>query len=101
MADPRVSQNMVIKYISVGQISRFIKGTIHKGRPQGGGGGLRNLQILRTNSTDRLQGQGGGRGSKIPKILLTSFMNCPKQQIALDVLFQMKYNGIPNSNICS
>ena len=27
-------------------------GTIHKGRPHGGG--LRNLQILRTNSTDRM-----------------------------------------------
>ena len=45
LPDPRASQNMTIKYLSVGQMSRFIY-----------------------------------------------------QQIALDVLFQMRYNSLPNSN---
>ena len=45
LPDPRASQNMTIKYLSVGQMSRFIY-----------------------------------------------------QQIALDVLFQMRYNSLPNSD---
>ena len=46
-----------------------------------GGGGLKNCLIWRTNSTDRLREMRmkGGRGSKNPKILWTSFKYGPKE----------------------
>ena len=58
--------------------------TIHKGRPHGGGeGGLRNIKILRTNSTDRLREmwtRGRGESQKSPKFCGRHMYMVPKKK---------------------
>ena len=60
----------------------FEKGTIHKGRPHGGGG-LRNLENLRKNSTDRLREMRtkGRRGKK-------------SRKCCADVLYEWSQRGL-------
>ena len=60
-------------------------------RGGGGGKGLRNIQILPTNSTDRLceMRARGREGVKNPEILRTSFMNGP---LHLCILLPEKLN---------
>ena len=65
------------------------------------GRGVENVQILWTNSTDRLHEMRirKGRGSKIPKILRTSFMNGPyvrreQQEGGKDLLYSVYSNVV-------
>ena len=61
------------------EVQHRFKGPFIKDVCTEGGKGLRNLQILRTNSTDRLceMRTRGREGSKNPKFLWTSFMDGP------------------------